>query len=61
MPGRSSSSLFAYAEEKMSLALRGMDPSLYVGYDILAVAADGVIKTIMQPRPQTLPWDAPLG
>ena len=48
-------------EEKLSLSLRGMDPSLYAGYDILAVVADGVIKTIMQPQRQTLPWDAPPG
>jgi hypothetical protein len=50
-----------YAEdEKLSWALRGMDPSLYAGYDILAVVTDGLIKTILQPQRQTLPWDAPL-
>lgn len=49
------------AEEKLSWALRGMDPTLYAGYDILAVIADGVVKTILQPNRQTLPWDAPLG
>ncbi len=48
-------------EEKLSWSLRGMDPTLYAGYDILAVVADGVLKTVLQPRPQTLPWDAPLG
>ena len=48
-------------EEKLSWAIRGMDPSLYAAYDILAVIADGVIKTILQPQRQTLPWDAPLG
>ena len=48
-------------EEKLSLALRGMDPTLYAAYDILAVIADGVLKTILQPQRQTLPWDAPLG
>ena len=47
-------------EEKLSWALRGMDPTLYAGYDILAVVADGVLKTILQPQRQTLPWDAPL-
>ena len=47
-------------EEKLSWALRGMDPALYAGYDILAVVADGVLKTILQPQRQTLPWDAPL-
>lgn len=48
-------------EEKLSLGLRGMDPTLYAAYDILAVVADGVLKTILQPQRQTLPWDAPLG
>jgi len=47
-------------EEKLSWALRGMDPSLYAGYDILAVITDGVVKTILQPQRQSLPWDAPL-
>ncbi len=47
-------------EEKLSWAIRGMDPSLYAAYDILAVATDGVVKTILQPQRQTLPWDAPL-
>ena len=47
-------------EEKLSWALRGMDPTLYAGYDILAVVADGTLKTILQPQRQTLPWDAPL-
>jgi len=48
-------------EEKLSWSLRGMDPVLYAGYDILAVVADGVLKTVLQPQRQTLPWDAPLG
>jgi hypothetical protein len=47
-------------EEKLTWALRGMDPSLYAGYDILAVCADGVVKTLLQPGRSTLPWDAPL-
>ena len=47
-------------EEKLSWALRGMDAALYAGYDILAVVADGVLKTILQPQRQTLPGDAPL-
>ncbi len=47
-------------EEKLSWALRGMDPTLYAGHEILAVVADGLVKTIMQPYRQTLPWDAPL-
>lgn len=48
-------------EEKLSWALRGMDPTLYAGYDILTVIADGVVKPILQPGRNTLPWDAPLG
>lgn len=44
-------------EEKLSLSLRGMDPSLYAAYDILAVVADGKLKTILQPQRQSLPWD----
>lgn len=51
----------SYAEdEKLSWALRGMDPRLYSGYDLLAVLADGLVNTILQPQRQTLPWDAPL-
>jgi hypothetical protein len=44
-------------EEKLSWALRGMDPSLYAGYDILAVVTDGLVKPILQPGRGALPWD----
>ncbi len=47
-------------EEKLTWALRGMDPSLYAGYDLLTVAADGITKPLLQPGRSTLPWDAPL-
>jgi hypothetical protein len=47
-------------EEKLSWAIRGMDPALYAGYDILAVIADGAVRTLMQPGRGALPWDAPL-
>ncbi|MEO6397972.1 MAG: hypothetical protein ABIP13_05855 [Tepidiformaceae bacterium] len=47
-------------EEKLTWALRGMDPSLFAGFDILAVVADGVVKVLLEPARQTLPWDAPL-
>ncbi|GIW18679.1 MAG: hypothetical protein KatS3mg064_1836 [Tepidiforma sp.] len=47
-------------EEKLSWALRGMDPSLFAGYDILAVIADGVVKPVLLPGRSVLPWDAPL-
>jgi len=46
-------------EEKLSWALRGMDPSLYAGYDIIAVLADGVVRPLLEPVRSTLPWDAP--
>lgn len=50
-----------YAEdEKLSWILRGMDPTLYAGHDILAVIADGLVKPILMPGRQSLPWDAPL-
>lgn len=49
-----------YAEdEKLTWALRGMDPSLYAGYDIIAVIADGVVKPLLRPGRGALPWDAP--
>ena len=51
-----------YAEdEKLSWALRGMDPTLYSGYDIIAVVADGVVKSLLEPERGSMPWDAPLG
>ena len=50
-----------YAEdEKLSWTLRGMDPALHAGYDIIAIVTDGLVKPLLQPGRQTLPWDAPL-
>ena len=46
--------------EKVSLTLRGMDPTLYSGYDLIAVVADGQIRVVLDPRAGALPWDAPL-
>ena len=46
--------------EKVSLTLRGMDPTLYSGYDLMAVVADGQVRTVLDSRPGALPWDAPL-
>ena len=46
-------------EEKLTWALRGMDPTLYTGFDIIAVVADGIVKPLLTPPPQSLPWDAP--
>lgn len=45
-------------EEKLSWAIRGMDPTLYSGYDFIAVVTDGVVRTFLQPPPRSLPWDA---
>lgn len=48
-------------QEKLSWALRGMDPALYAGYDVIVVITDGVVKVVLEPPRGTLPWDAPLG
>ncbi|MCA9826190.1 MAG: hypothetical protein KC479_12315 [Dehalococcoidia bacterium] len=51
-----------YAEdEKLSWSLKGMDPRLYAAFDMITVAADGVVKPLLQPARGSLPWDAPLG
>lgn len=46
--------------EKVSLTLRGMDPTLYSGYDLIAVVADGQVRIVLDTRAGALPWDAPL-
>ena len=46
-------------EEKLSWSLRGMDPGLYGGYDLIAVVADGLVKPLLRPGLSTLPWDVP--
>jgi hypothetical protein len=48
-------------DEKLSWALRGMDPRLYSGFDIITVVTDGLVKVVLLPPPRSLPWDAPLG
>ena len=48
------------AGEKVSLTLRGMDPTLYSGYDLIAVVADGQVRIVLDSRAGALPWDAPL-
>lgn len=45
------------AEEKLSWALRGMDPGLYAGYDLIVVIADGAVKPLLLPGRSVLPWD----
>jgi hypothetical protein len=47
-------------DEKLSWALKGMDPRLYGGFDLILVAADGVVKPLLEPARGALPWDAPL-
>ena len=48
------------AGERVSLTLRGMNPTLYSGYDLIAVVADGQVRVVLEPRAGALPWDAPL-
>ncbi len=47
------------ADEKVSITLRGMDPTLYSGYDLIAVVADGQVRAVLDSRAGALPWDAP--
>jgi hypothetical protein len=47
-------------EEKLSWVLRGMDPRLYSGFDIITVITDGLVKVVLEPPRNSLPWDAPL-
>lgn len=48
-------------DEKLSWVLRGMDPRLYSGFDIITVVTDGLVKVVLMPPRGSLPWDAPLG
>lgn len=48
------------AKEKLSWAIRGMDPTLYSGYDFIVVIADGLVRPLLEPPAGTLPWDTPL-
>jgi hypothetical protein len=43
------------AEERVTAALRGMNPASYTGVDLIALAADGLVRQVLQPR--TLPWE----
>ena len=47
------------ADEKVSIALRGMNPTLYSGHDLIAVVADGQVRVVLEPPAGSLPWDAP--
>jgi hypothetical protein len=37
-------------EEGATTALRGYDPTLYGGIDFVCLAADGLVKPLIQPR-----------
>jgi hypothetical protein len=41
-------------DERVTAGLRGMNPASYGGIDLIALAADGQIRQVLQPR--TLPW-----
>ena len=43
-------------EEGATTAMRGYDPSLYAGLDFVCLAADGLIKPLMEARAGALPW-----
>lgn len=43
-------------EEGTTTALRGYDPSLYSGLDFLCLAADGLLKPIIEAPAHVLPW-----
>ncbi len=47
------------ADEKVSWALRGMDPTLHAGYDLIAVVADGRVRVALDAPAGALPWDVP--
>jgi hypothetical protein len=47
-------------EEKLSWALKGMDPRLYAGFDLIVIVADGLVRPLLEPPRGSLPWDAPL-
>ena len=42
-------------EEMATAALRGMSPAAYGGTDLIALAADGAVRQLLQPR--SLPWE----
>ena len=47
------------ADEKVSWSLRGMDPTLYSGFDLIAVVTDGQVRVVLEPPANVLAWDAP--
>ena len=43
-------------QEGVSTAMRGFDPTLYSGFDFVCLAADGLIKALMEAPSRALPW-----
>ncbi|MEK7246877.1 MAG: hypothetical protein AAB092_00230 [Chloroflexota bacterium] len=43
-------------QEGATTALRGYDPALFTGIDFICLAADGVIKLLIQPAAGVAPW-----
>ena len=44
------------ADERVTAALRGMNPTAYGGLDLMALVADGQVRQVLQPR--ALPWES---
>lgn len=43
-------------DERVTAGLRGMNPALYGGIDLIVLVADGQVRRVLQPR--SLPWEA---
>jgi hypothetical protein len=43
-------------DERVTAALRGMNPATYGAIDLIALVADGSVRQVLQPR--SLPWEA---
>jgi len=41
-------------DENATIALRGADPALYSGFDVIALVADGLCKPLLGPAPNSL-------
>ncbi|MFA7297053.1 MAG: hypothetical protein WC211_07710 [Dehalococcoidia bacterium] len=42
-------------DERVTAGLRGMNPALYSGIDLVVLVADGQVRQVLQPR--SLPWE----
>lgn len=42
-------------DERVTAALRGMNPAAYGAIDLIALVADGAVRQVLQPR--SLPWE----